>query len=239
MEYKIYCLKHPDNEEIKYIGCTTTSLNLRLSQHIWDSKNKQSKKSLWIKDLINDNKKPIIELLEICNEESWKEREIYYISKYFQLINTHRGGAGIVLNRLPESIRKSTEFRNVRICQFDLTGAYLKTWDSINTVEKELNILHTSIGNHLKNRSKSAGGFLWLYEFDYLDGKLPKIKNRKKARNISQMKVALLDSINGNIIQIFDSVKIASEQLQIPLKDISSCCGGFQKSAKGKYFKLL
>ncbi len=100
----IYCLKHPETLEIKYIG-KTTNIKRRLYQHLYDSKKNISNRRAinWIKSLLALKLKPVIEVVEICNEENWQKREIYWISFYknrFDICNHHEGGLG-ALGRIP------------------------------------------------------------------------------------------------------------------------------------------
>ena len=60
-----------------------------------------------------DHLKPIIEVIEVCNENNWQEREIYWISYYKErvdLCNHHEGGLGCLGRKLTqnekEKIRK-------------------------------------------------------------------------------------------------------------------------------------
>lgn len=161
MEFFIYALKHPDTLEVNYIGCTTAKLGLRFSQHIWDAKNKTSKKSKWIKDLLDLDKKPVLELLDICDENTWQQAEISYILKYSNLTNKTKGGDCIVLNRTREAIQRSTEFRFKKVDQFEINGKFIKTWDSIKEAAKHYNIVNSSIGNAIIGLSKSSAGFKW------------------------------------------------------------------------------
>lgn len=110
----IYCLKHPENQEIRYIG-KTTNIKRRLSQHIQDAKSHISNRRTinWICNLLKSNLKPIIEIIEVCNENNWQEREIYWISYYKErvdLCNHHEGGLGCLGRKLTqnekEKIRK-------------------------------------------------------------------------------------------------------------------------------------
>lgn len=50
------------------------------------------------------------------------------------------------------------------IIQYDLDGNFIKEWNYIKQVVNELKILPSSISNCLKNRSKSAGGYIWRYK---------------------------------------------------------------------------
>lgn len=94
----IYILKDSENN-IRYVG-KTTNIKRRLHSHIAEAKLNKSKRYVlkWIRQLLANNKKPILEIIEICNEDIWQEREIYWISYYRKLIpnlcNSCDGGKG-------------------------------------------------------------------------------------------------------------------------------------------------
>lgn len=54
------------------------------------------------------------------------------------------------------------------ISQWTLSGQYIKTWKNITTAAKENMILKTSIGNCLKGRTHSAGGYVWKYDDKFI-----------------------------------------------------------------------
>lgn len=95
--YKIYSLEDPISKEIKYIGQTTLSLEKRLNLHLYKKSN--SIKKNWIDKLKLEKLKPIIQIIDIVenNEEFWEQ---YYISLYkswgFNLVNSTEGGKGII-----------------------------------------------------------------------------------------------------------------------------------------------
>ena len=93
---KIYILKHPDTLEVRYVGKTVRSLSKRLGNHIANAKGNKHNKHLsnWIINILNKNKRPIIELLEECDYSVWQEREQYWISQFPNLINLTKGGDG-------------------------------------------------------------------------------------------------------------------------------------------------
>lgn len=95
---KIYVLKHPDTLEIRYVGKTVRSLSRRLGNHIANAKGNKHNKHLsnWILSILNTGKRPIIELIEECDNSVWEERERYCISQYSNLINLTEGGDGCV-----------------------------------------------------------------------------------------------------------------------------------------------
>lgn len=52
------------------------------------------------------------------------------------------------------------------ILQYDKNNNLIKEWECTADVERELGILRTSINNCLKNRSKTAGGYIWKYQLN-------------------------------------------------------------------------
>lgn len=97
-EVHIYVLKHPDTLEVRYVGKTVRSLSRRLGNHIANAKGNKHNKHLsnWILSILKENKRPIIELLEICQSNNWQEREQYWISQFPNLINLTTGGDGCI-----------------------------------------------------------------------------------------------------------------------------------------------
>ena len=93
---KIYILKHPDTKEIRYVGKTVQQLKYRLATHISRSKKyKYAYVNCWIYSLLQEDKKPIIELIEEIEDSLWEEREIYWIQYYSsrtRLTNFQLGG---------------------------------------------------------------------------------------------------------------------------------------------------
>ena len=93
---KIYTLKHPDTNEIRYVGKTIQQLKYRLATHISRSKKyRYAYVNCWIYSLLQEGKKPIIELIEEVENNQWEEKEIYWIQYYStrtRLTNFQLGG---------------------------------------------------------------------------------------------------------------------------------------------------
>ena len=93
---KIYTLKHPDTKEIRYVGKTVQQLKYRLATHISRSKKyRYAYVNCWIYSLLQEGKKPIIELIEEVEDNLWEEKEIYWIQYYSsrtRLTNFQLGG---------------------------------------------------------------------------------------------------------------------------------------------------
>jgi hypothetical protein len=97
----VYGLVDPRDNQIKYIGKTTNLLKKRFYHHISESlkSKKPNKKQAWIINLIKQNIRPLIVLLDSCNSEvELNESEIFFISYYRflgqNLKNSQPGGEG-------------------------------------------------------------------------------------------------------------------------------------------------
>jgi hypothetical protein len=116
----IYSLKDPETNEIRYIG-KTTNINTRLKAHITRSRYNKYHSARWVQSIIKKGLRPIIELVEECNDENWIEREKYWISYYrecFDLTNILDGGeGGSIFGRLgkPWSDKQRENNRKARL----------------------------------------------------------------------------------------------------------------------------
>lgn len=97
---KIYTIICPETLQVKYIGKSKRKLKYRLTEHIKMAKHKNTLLGTWIKSLNNKNLIPIIEELDIANnEEIANILEIMYIGLFkswgFKLKNMTNGGDGM------------------------------------------------------------------------------------------------------------------------------------------------
>jgi len=94
----IYSLTCPIKKEVKYIGVTRERVGLkkRLTQHICDRNSNINRKNNWIRNLFNQNLRPIIEPVDVVPYSEWYIWESYYISLFrswgFELYNINPGG---------------------------------------------------------------------------------------------------------------------------------------------------
>jgi len=117
-QINIYVLKHPITNEIRYVGKTKASLKKRLSQHISNVKyEKKNHRKFWIESLLKESLVPTIQLLESCDENNWKEREIYWIKhlkeQNYRLVNMTDGGetASNNISLIMKNTWKNQEYR--------------------------------------------------------------------------------------------------------------------------------
>jgi hypothetical protein len=115
---------------------------------------------------------------------------------------------------------------NRAIVQYDLKGNFIQQF---NTLKEAYNILKIShIRSCCEKERQTAGGYMFKYkkECTFLEkSDAPVYKNHRG-------KVAQYD-LNGNLIQIFLSQIDASRKTGISCRNISNCCNGWTKTAKG------
>lgn len=109
MKVKIYVLKDPYTQEIRYIGRTKNSLKVRLAGHCTKAKQNSFKtyKDNWLLKL---DIKPLIEEIEEIEgwEESYlREQELIkqYITNGYKLVNLHDRGTGGLLRDISQEIK--------------------------------------------------------------------------------------------------------------------------------------
>ena len=133
---------------------------------------------------------------------------------------------------LNESLRRRNERLNKKVCQFNLNGELLRTFNSIKEADLFIQASRGAIScccNGVPGH-KTVKGYLWLWEDDK-----QKINELVKSLDNGhrEQKVAQLDK-DGNVIAIFNSAKEAA-QFFGKLKDshIGDCCKGRKKTCFG------
>ena len=100
-------------------------------------------------------------------KEEWRDIEGY--EGLYQVSNLGRIKSFLYHNGTNERIIKPIQLKNKHkyesksVLQYDLNNNFIKQWNSIADVERELNITHCNIVACLKNRRNNAGGFIWKY----------------------------------------------------------------------------
>jgi len=202
---KIYKLLDPDTKEVRYVGKTVQTLKKRLSGHITRSKyNRSAHVSCWIHSLIQNGKKPIIELIEEC--ENWVKREQYYIAKFPNLCNHSIGGESGMLGYIP-----TQEHR-------DKIANKLKGKKRPDNVRKKISEGHKGKIISQKTRDKLRKINL---------GKKEDINIRlKKAKS-----PVLQFNLDGSFVKEWGSLGLIQETTGFLKSNISSCCHGRLKTA--------
>lgn len=80
----IYTLIDPITNEIRYVGKTTQDPIKRYSQHLRNSKKRKTFVNIWVNDLLNDNIKPIMNVVDSCESCNWIELEKKWAIKIYE-----------------------------------------------------------------------------------------------------------------------------------------------------------
>lgn len=170
----------------------------------------------------------VIESNKNFTTEDLNELEIYYIDK----LKTCDNNFGYNLTQggyYNENNIKS-------VIQFDNLGKKIKEYKSTVEAEKETGINKETIrSNANPNKTgKSAGGFVWMYKEDYdkygFNIDFYKDYNIKKCfKKIYQI------SLDGKILNIFNTIKEAIEKSEVNKKSIEACCDRNKPKSKTAY----
>ena len=116
-----------------------------------------------------------------------------------------------------------------RVVQLGLSGEYIRTWDYLSEVEKELGLQNSRIVACCKGKygKKSYGGYMWVYEEDYDPRKTYIYKKETNRRPILQY------DFGGKFVKEWSSAKEASIALGLRRSSLCMCCKGAYKSCGG------
>ena len=85
--------------------------------------------------------------------------------KEFEPPITHRGRNIICSKECWRIHQQQTKIKQQkRINQYSKDGTFIKTWESLHEIERELGLQATNICKCCKGKIKSLGGYIWKYE---------------------------------------------------------------------------
>lgn len=225
MSYIVYCYTNKQNNK-KYIGITSRSMEEREASHIYESKNKSNKcynapfKRAIRKYGIEGFDREIIETVETLDEAC--ELEKYYIKTYktyykYKNSNGYNATLGGELIQTPKD-------RVIQINRDNLNDIHI--WESVAVAEKELN---ASIYDSVNKYNRLAKNSYWIYENDFN-------KDTYKEIIYSLNNYICQVSINRELVKIWSSSSLISEILNISQGNISACCTGMRRTANNYYW---
>jgi len=233
MKTFIYGLLDPDTKLVRYIG-KSNNPNKRLYNHIFNCRKSPTHKNNWIKSLLDNNKKPLIEIIDEVLIEEWQIWEIFYIDKYkkdgFDLTNLSNGGSGPTFQEYYDKAKtiEKMKLRHKLFPNYNRSGNNLK-----QPIDKDLlyqlyivdNLSIPKISEKLQCSEKKV--------FDNLkDYSIKKDKRVwKKQCASSDKKIVLQYDLSGELIKEWNSLKSVSKFYKNT--NISSCCRGESVTASG------
>lgn len=215
--FKVYIHIFPNGK--RYVGLTKTDLNRR-----WQGGKGYRTQPLIYRAILKYGWKNIVHQVFECDTEAEMKYLERYLIAYYNTTD-HRYGYNISTggeyahSGVPSKNRKAID-------QYDRQGHFIKTWESITAIEKELNYNSGTICNCLKKRTPTAFTFYWCYS-----GEAPEFKTYRTQRKVYQY------SLTGELIAEFKTASEAGRNLGKEHNLIASCCNGKCKTAYNYIWK--
>lgn len=117
------------------------------------------------------------------------------------------------------------------ISQYNLSGEFIKNFNSITDAATELNVHRSGIENALTNKSHNCSGFLWKYQDDEGDI-MEKVKRNNSKKDYLKKAIDQYD-LNNNFLNTFSSAHDAAIALghENGASSIIKVCKGKNKTA--------
>lgn len=156
-KYIVYKITNLINSKV-YIGITSW-INKRIGDHIRYSKNVNSKCRMYLHRAISKYgfNNFTFEIIEIVNSrEELNQKEIYWINFYKSTnsvfgYNLTKGGKS---NYPSEQtiLKKVKSSKKIKVAQYDLSGKYIKSFESVKEASRQLDISDSDIHRCHKNK---------------------------------------------------------------------------------------
>lgn len=240
----IYGLLDPEKNTLRYVG-KTVNPKRRLSRHISERFIHDSYKDRWIRKLLDKGIKPELIIIDEVPYDEWCFWEIHYIS-YFKMLgskltNSTNGGDQPPSTKgrkhTKESRKKMSETKKGKDIPWLNNGPRTEE-HCVNLSKSCKGRISPNKGNkyseEYKNKLSIAHIGLFSGENHPMYGKTHTQETKKKlSKHFS--KVIIQFSKGGELIKEWESIKIATETLNI--NNISACCIGKNKTAGGFIWK--
>lgn len=207
--YKIYYLKCPFTEIVKYVGVSNNP-NKRFIAHC-SNLNEVTKKTEWLKFLKSKNKKPILEIVQECkSKEEASIAEVYHISLFGikNLYNSQIGGYYV-------KPKNKTYIDNItvhKICKLIVSDYH----------DQEIKIMIPEVSKSSISAIRAKRMFTSISDL-YFDSFFKSSRKRKNFVITKKSKINdnLLKCICENFM-LFNSPKELSIKYNIPLRNIQA-----------------
>lgn len=132
---------------------------------------------------------------------------------------------------------RNSPTKSLSVFQFSLNGKFIKRWDSLCEIERQLGFLHSNISTCCYGVKKSMNGFIWCFEKEYskelIESKVDAYNKSKTPKKVMQL------SLDGDLIKIWSSSKQIFKELGIDCGSISSVCNGRRSSSNGYIWRYI
>jgi hypothetical protein len=257
----IYSLVCPLDGQVKYVGkANDPKGRFRKHKSLGDTNTGDNiAKNEWIKSLLDQNLSPILEIIEEVDVSEWKVKEKFYVKQFkengIKLFNICGGGNGATFGN-------SGSFKGkppVKVICLTKNGEYVNTF---NTIKEGKEFCGKSIYNVLIGKRKTSGGYIWLFERVYNSltrdelniivenaninnsatksglstrwKKGNKSWNTGKTGGVSKKRKPVHQyTLDGDFIKTWEYTKLAADELNCSVGNITMCARGTSKTARG------
>ncbi len=188
----------------------------------------------WNKHLHNSIKKygidrfKVSEVIDVAfSREELNIKENFWINYYDSFKNGYNRNLGGDGSSGYEGFKGVGNPRSRAVIQLTLEGKFIRRWDYINQIKKELKIKVSHIGACCSGERPSCADSLWVYADEYDPNEEYKLKRKIYVKGVVQL------SLKGKFIKEFESQIEAANELGISFRGINKCIKGASKSYKG------
>lgn len=197
------------NKTIRYVGQTIQPVITRYKQHLWYSSKHKNHLGYWI---IQNKKSIKIKILEYCGINELNEKELLWISKYNNLVNSMKG------------CELSKHHRHSEETKVKIGLSTIKTHTGLKRSQETKDKIAKS---RIKYKGNKHPNFGKKFSQEHINKRVLKVN-----------KPILQYNLNNEFIKEFSSITIASKELNVNFTNISSCCRGKQKTSYGYIWKF-
>ena len=132
-------------------------------------------------------------------------------------------------NMNKETKKKMSLAKQKSVIQLDKNNNFIAKFNSIIEAKTKTGIDNSSISKCCLGKCKSIGGYLWLYEYEYLNGKRPCENNLIHGDS----KPIIQFTKHNEFVKKYNNISEASRETGIKNGNIKACCLNKRKSAGG------
>lgn len=233
MKIEIYGLVCPIENRVRYVG-KSKNAEKRFYQHLYRSRNDKHFDNThlhrWLKKIQRENLKPVLRILEVCDTETWIEREKHWIAFYGleTLCNMNEGGF-----QPPDATGRVLSEETKKQLSKQRKGKKLWTDGKVHPMKGKT---HPSKGKSIhteESRKKLSEAKL---KNNPMRGKHLSDEHKKAISDFASKKVVEIDSV-GNVIKEFSSIKNAQDFYGLYAGSVTRVCNGEYKQVKGHRFQ--
>ena len=214
MKYFVYIHTVLKNNK-KYVGLTTQNPKKR-----WGNGKAYKRQKVFYNAILKYGWENVSHQVFKCDTEA----EMKYLERYLiAYYNTTDRRYGYNISTGGES---GSGVGIKSIDQYSKDGHFIKTWESISAIEKELNYNNANIVMCVRKKRPTAYNYYWFYS-----GEKPVFKTYGTQRKVRQF------DLKGNLIAEFKNAAEAGKSIGKGRSLIVSCCNGKCKSAYNYIWK--